>query len=190
MDLLRHWRVRLLGGAAAAVTVPVAIVAAVLAVGAAGGGLGAFSALGQALTGPGIPEVEPATGRGSTVADDAGEILPGDIIAVTRAPERSAAGGGDDGGGATPGGSGGDRDSGGSGGTPGRRPVATRPPASAPPSSPPAPQPTPAPTEPPSTVRQVGDAAKGVTDRVPIAGEPAGEVIDLIVETADGLPLP
>lgn len=191
MDLLRQWRTRLLGGAAAAVTVPVAIVGAALAIGVAGGEIGGLRALGQALTGPSIPVADALALRAGQDVAGTGDLLssavesagpsttsagPAPVATPAPARRRPAAGGGSGSGG---GGSGGGD---GSFGVP--APSATAPPAST------QPNPAPAPTEPPSTVRQVGDTVKSVTDQVPIAGEPAGEVVDLLVETAEQLPLP
>jgi hypothetical protein len=39
-------------------------------------------------------------------------------------------------------------------------------------------------------VRQVGNQGHQVTDPIPVVGPPAGQVVDLIVDTADQLPLP
>lgn len=184
MDLLREWRRRIAGGTAAALIIPAAIVIASLGIGL-GGGIGGLGALGQALTGPEVPGVEPASSRTSAADDEPGELLAAAAAAAARnIASRSRT-----------------TDEGARGpATPGartrrpdrpQRPRAPRPPgAGRPPSAPPAPQPTPAPTEPPSTVRQVGDTVKEVTDDVPIAGEPAGQVVDIIVETAETLPLP
>jgi hypothetical protein len=185
MDLLREWRRRLLGGAAAAVTVPIAIVGAALAVGV--GGFGGLGALGQALTGPQVPTVEPLAAGGRPTAEDAGRLLTlaaADAagVAAERAEARPAPA---------------RRRSTrrpGSGGRPQATPTPrpTRPTGGNQPSATPQPQPgpQPTPTEPPSTIRQTGDTVKEVTDQVPVAGEPAGQVIDLIVDTAEQLPLP
>lgn len=190
MELARAWRRRLLGGLAASVAVPGVIVAA----GVATGGLGGFRALGQAITGPVLPLVAPAL-PARAADDDTSRLLariepPAPAVAAARARadgsgpadrapagRRNAPGRGQNrgGGGAPP-------SSGGGG---------TAPPAPAPPAPPPAPAPAPTPApEPPSTIRQVGDTLKDVTDQVPVAGEPAGEVVDVIVETVETLPLP
>ena len=66
-------------------------------------------------------------------------------------------------------------------------PVPGGPPATPQP-APPAPAPTAAPTATPGTVRQVGDAVKQVTDPLPLAGAPAGQVVDLLVDTIEQLP--
>jgi hypothetical protein len=42
----------------------------------------------------------------------------------------------------------------------------------------------------PSTIRRVGDQIKQVTNQIPIAGEQVGQVVDVIVETAESLPVP
>jgi len=47
-----------------------------------------------------------------------------------------------------------------------------------------------APSAPPSAVRQLGDDAEGVANQVPVAGEPASDVVGLLVDTVDGVPLP
>lgn len=186
MDLLRHWRRRAFGAAASAVIVPVAIVLAALAVGVGGGGLGGLGALGQAFDGPQLPDVGPLPGDdGRDAADESGRLLArAQRERSSSSPPARRAGPG------TrrreiPSG----RD---------RQTATVRPPrspgGSAPPAATPTPAPTPAPapqpTPTPSTVRQVGDRVKEVTDPVPVVGPPAGEVIDLIVETAEGLPLP
>jgi hypothetical protein len=70
--------------------------------------------------------------------------------------------------------------------TPIRTPAPT---AEAPaPASTPAPAVTPAPARTASPVRQLGDGVKTVTDQVPMAGPPVGQVVDLLVDTIDGLP--
>jgi hypothetical protein len=193
MDLLRHWRRRTFGAAAGALIAPVAIVAAALAVGIGGGGLGGLKSIGQAFGGPDLPRVGPS--RGS--ASDAGKLLSN----VNRRARRDGGGGAgtpslsgaqvasaptsSSGGGSTPTQGAGQtpplssetesttRPPGGSNPPPATTPVATTPPA----------QPTPT----PSLVRQVGDGVKQVTDQVPVAGQPVGDVVDLLVDTVDGL---
>lgn len=182
MDLLRDWRRRILGGTAAIVLIPIVVV--VGAIGVLGTGFGGLNSLGQALTGPEIPGVEPAraAGEGDT-DDDAGDLLadaavptPGATAAPRTAIRRRAARRrGSQRPAATPTPDATDPPSGGSGGSGGGEPTPT-------------PQPTPTPE--PSTVRQVGEEVKKVTNQVPIAGEPAGQVVDTIVETAEQLPLP
>jgi hypothetical protein len=186
MELVRVWRARLLGGAAAAVVVPVTVVVATLAVGLTGG-LAGLGALGQALTGPAFPDAETAFASPRVASADPGPLLDralrgSDTTPALRRTRRAA--------------------------PPVRRrataprqqtPSTPQRPASpgaggSPPSSPaptPTPRPTPAPTPaPPSTVRQVGDTVKSVTNQVPVAGPPAAQVVDTIVETAESLPLP
>lgn len=185
MDLLREWRRRAVGGTAAALLVPVGIVAAAAGLGLTGG-FGGLGSLGQAFSGPAAPALEPRRAAAASAdGDDPGDLLadaaaaPGARVAAGRtaaAPRTSVR---------RPGTRRGDR----------RRPRrpspgATRPRPTPPPQSQPTPAPAPAPTEPPSTIRQVGDQVKEVTSQVPVAGEPAGQVVDMIVDTAEQLPLP
>jgi hypothetical protein len=184
MELVRVWRARLLGGAAAAVVVPVTVVVATLAVGLTGG-LAGLGALGQALTGPAFPDAETAFASPRVAGPDPGPLLDRALrdTATTPAIRRTRR--------AT-------RPVRRRGTTPRQQtPSTPQRPASpgaggSPPSSPaptPTPRPTPAPA-PPSTVRQVGDTVKSVTNQVPVAGPPAAQVVDTIVETAESLPLP
>ena len=185
MNLLRDMQRRVAGGTAAAVLVPVAIVVAAVALGT--GGFGGLTSLGQAFNGPEIPGVEPASAR----ADDAGdEDVPGELLAdvdpaATATPAAARRSG-------TPGRRTPARRRGRKPGRNGNRPGASPTPRPTQPQPTPTsqPQPTPAPTEPPSTIRQVGDQVKQVTDPIPVAGEPAGQVVDTIVDTAEQLPLP
>jgi hypothetical protein len=185
MDLLRHWRRRLLGGAAAAVIAPLAVLIAALAVGVGGGGIGSLGALGQAFAGPELPDAGPvAAAGGRDAAAEAGRLLaraqppnraaPAATQAPATAPDarRRAT---------TPRRTGSTNPPGPGKGTP-QRPSSPAPAAT--------PQPTPQPTPSPSTVRQVGNTIHQVTDPVPVVGPPAGEVVDLIVDTAEQLPLP
>jgi hypothetical protein len=187
MDLLRDWRRRTFGAAIGAVVAPAAIIAAALAVGIGGGGLGSIRSIGQALSGPQLPEIAPAAPEDRT-ADDAGRLLArvrparhgrsrGTATARTRRtgatrtpatiirrPSPTATTG----------------------------PVRTRTPAptaQAPaPAATPAPTATPVPARTPSPVRQLGDGVKTITDQVPVAGPPVGQVVDLLVDTIDKLP--
>ncbi|HVL97170.1 MAG TPA: hypothetical protein VM266_15050 [Solirubrobacteraceae bacterium] len=180
MDLLSDWRRRTFGAAAGAVVAPVAIVLAAVAVGIGGGGLRGIGAVGQAVHGPVDPRVAPAPGaRNRDAAEEAGRLLTRmqarERVARPAARRPASA--------PTPAvrRPGSDR---------GGRPARPRPqaPAASPPPPAPTPQPTPTPT--PGLVRQVGDEVKKVTDPVPVAGPPAGQVVDLIVETAESLPVP
>ena len=178
MDLLRETRRRVAGGTAVAVIVPVGIVLGSLGLGLSGG----VGALSQALTGPEIPGVEPAAARSDGGRDEAGELL----AAASSFPQRRAlrvtgAGGSETQEPRRRRRAGRDRD---------RRPGAGPAPAAPQPPVTTAPPPQPDPTPPPSTVRQLGERVKEVTDRIPVAGEPAGQVVDIIVETAETLPLP
>jgi hypothetical protein len=185
MDLLRDWRRRTYGAAVGAVVAPAAIIAAALAVGIGGGGIGGIRSIGQALSGPQLPQIAPA-GRGDRVpADEAGRLLArvGPSATRRRSPliRRGTTSPASGGGGAT------QRPSSDSGPSAGVRPPqpvtqAPAPTATAPPPA------TPAPTRTPSPVRQVGDGVKSVTNQVPVAGQPAGQVVDLLVDTIDGLP--
>ena len=187
MDLLRHWRRRVFGAAASAVIVPVAVLLAALAVGVGGGGIGSLGALGQAFAGPELPEGGPPQGGvgGRDTADEAGRLLARVQRAETRAStpaQRRAAerrrrtnGAGPQRTGTT---------------NPPDRPGAADPEPTPAPSAAPQPAPAPTPTPTPSTVRQVGDQVHEVTDPIPVVGPPAGEVVDLIVDTAEELPLP
>jgi len=188
MDLLRHWRRRVFGAAASAVIVPVAVLLAALAVGVGGGGLGNLGALGQAFAGPELPGPGPLPGGGGRdTADEAGRLLArvqrDEAEASTPAERRAAArrrtssGGPRRTGTTNP-----PRDPGGS-----ATPTPTPGPA---PSAAPQPTPAPSPTPTPSTVRQVGDQVHEVTDPIPVVGPPTGEVVDLIVDAAEQLPLP
>lgn len=168
----------------AGVIAPVAVIAAALAVGISGGGLSGLGSLGQALTGPQIPDAEliAANNRASRDRVDPGDLLALAGDAATLAATAPAAG--------RPR-SGSDRER--------RRPTdsdpgtPTRPvtPTQPGPQVTPVPQPTvtppPQPTPTPSTVRQVGDQVKEVTDPVPVAGGPVGQVIDIVVDTVDGI---
>jgi hypothetical protein len=191
MDLLRHWRRRLLGAAGAAVIAPLAVVLAALAVGVGGGGIGSLGALGQAFAGPQLPAAAglPA-GGGRDAADEAGRLLARVQRDRARAPRPAAAPQSTAPSAPTrrtatrPGRTG-------TINTP-RRPGTTPRPASPAPTANPQPStaPTPTPTPPPSTIHQVGNQVHEVTDPVPVVGPPAGQVVDLIVDTADQLPLP
>jgi hypothetical protein len=196
MDLLRHWRRRTFGAAAGALIVPIAIVAAALAVGVGGGGLGGLRSIGQAFNGPKLPDVAPSAARGA--AADAGRLLS----RVARNPRRGR--------GTSAGASpslGGTQVAAAPTTSTGQGPAATQTPSTQtqtqtesttrpPVSSNPPPAATAAPTQPPvtpaatptpSVLRQVGDNLKKVTDQVPVAGAPVGGVVDLLVDTVDGL---
>lgn len=192
VELLRVWRAHLLSGATAAVAVPAIILGAAVAVGLAGGGLHGIGSLGQALTGPALPDVRPValSGGGS---EDSAQLLARSLPAAgtgggpgagSGSGGSGAAGPGDT---AGPGGTAGPGDATGPGDTagPGGRPP------QAPPTSPPTPAPTagpsPTPTPTPRPVRQIGDQVTSVTDQVPLAGEPVGRVVDVLVDTVDGL---
>jgi hypothetical protein len=150
------------------------------------GGFGGLGALGQALTGPDVPTVEPAAAGGRPTAEDAGNLLA--LAAADQAEVRRQEGPA-----ATR-----RRRSAARRPASGNRPTATPTPGSTPapsggsnPAPSATPNPTPAPTPTPvSTVRNLGNQVKEVTDQVPVAGEPAGQVVDLIVDTAEQLPLP
>jgi len=186
MDLLQDWRRRTFGAAVGAVIAPAAIIAAALAVGIGGGGLGSIRSIGQALSGPQLPAIAP--GRDDRTADEAGRLLARVRPARERrrramATERrrTAAAG-------TPVQTVTRRPAPGAGPltTPIRTPAPT---AQAPaPAGTPAPAATPAPARTPSPVRQLGDGVKTVTNQVPVAGPPVGQVVDLLVDTIDGLP--
>ncbi|MEA2170552.1 MAG: hypothetical protein QOF76_3852 [Solirubrobacteraceae bacterium] len=195
MDLLRHWRRRTFGAAAGALIVPVAIVAAALAVGLGGGGLGGLASIGQALNGPKLPSGAPSTARAH--AGEAGRILRrvrggGRTIganapaATSAAPATGAAPGGGSNG--TPGGVPTPNPTATTGPvktpTPGRTPVPIRTPI---PTQATAPPPVVASTPTPSVIRQVGDSVKGITNQVPVVNQPAGQVVDLLVQTVEGL---
>jgi hypothetical protein len=187
MDLLRHWRRRAFGAAASAVIAPLAVLLAALVVGVGGGGLGSLGALGQAFAGPELPAGGAVPAAGGRNASDAGRLLARVQRDEARDPSPGAgrrAAGGTRGRGTPrrrvstnaprrPGGS--------------ARPQATPAPTAAPQ---PTPAPTPTPTPSPSTVRQVGNQVHEVTDPIPVVGPPAGEVVDLIVDTAEQLPVP
>lgn len=186
MDLLRVWYRRLAGGAALALVIPVAVVGAGLAVGIAGGGFGGVAALGQALTGPALPGITPAPVAGPRGAD------PQRLLDRALPPAAAGSAAGAPGAPTTPrrDGSGSPGGGGGGGGTGEPEPGGGTAPGGSPPAVPaPGPGPTPAPT-PPSTVRQVGETVKGVTNQVPVAGPVAGQVVDTVVGVADQLPLP
>src|SRR3954451_12493748 len=194
MDLLRHWRRRTFGAAAGALIAPVAIVAAALAVGIGGGGLGGLGSIGQALNGPKLPDVAHDRSRGP--AKGAGRVL----ARLRRQNQLRARAGGpatlsgaqvaaapSPGAGAPPTSRQNSQPTRSHTQTTTGRPVASNPPAT----STPAPQaPAPAPTPTPSLVRQVGDSVKQVSDQVPVAGPPVGDVVDLLVDTVDGLGKP
>lgn len=178
----------MIGGTAVALLVPLAIVAAAVGIGL-GGGFGGLGSLGQAFNGPEVPGVEPASARaGGDDGNGPGELIADAGPAATATPAAARTGTS-----ATRRRTAARRRRARRGNGDGNRPAATPTPDSQQPSpsSTPQPQPQPTPTqEPPSTVRQVGEQVKQVTNQVPIAGEPAGEVIDTIVETAEQLPLP
>lgn len=189
MKLLRDWRRRIAGGTAVAVLVPVGIVASTLALGL-GSGFSGLGVLGQALTGPQIPDVEPASARAAPPGRTQLDLLAAMSAAAARAASPAASrAAGRPAAGRRRAGNGGGGGGGGSDRRAGRRPPpgGTRPPDGGGGSGG---QPTPPPTEPPGTVRQVGERVKSVTNQVPVAGEPAGQVVDIIVETAEQLPLP
>jgi hypothetical protein len=185
MDLLRDWRRRTFGAAAGAVIAPVAIVLAALAVGVGGGGLTGLRSIGQAVSGPGVNPVAPSAASDRDTADEAGRLLTR-VRPERRRARRSGRGGAPTAGAPVSAGTPEPRRQ----GTVGRpRPQAQRPTAAPPAATPvrPPAQP-PAATPSPSPVRQVGERVKTVTDQVPVAGEPAGEVVDLLVDTVDSLP--
>jgi hypothetical protein len=184
VEVLREWRRRLVGGTLIAVLAPAAIVGAGAAVGIVGGGIQGLGRLGQTLTGPAVPTVEPAPAprgrerdagdlldratrgeRRARVASRTLATLPDEPRKRRRDRKRR------------------DRDRPRGEDSPGARPPAATPPGQDP--TPPPPQPPP-----PSTIRQIGDQVKQVTDDLPVAGPPAGQVIDLVVETAESLPIP
>lgn len=199
MDLLRHWRRRTFGAAAGALIVPVAIVAAALAVGVGGGGLGSLRSIGQAVDGPQLTESD-ATAPGRATAGRAGRLLqraarrarPGAGPSAQPVGQATTTAGGGGGGGVVPTATGDQTDTtttiddpGGNGNGPGPaktpRPVVTvTGPAQT--SVPP-----PVATSSPSVIRQVGDGVKGITNQVPVAGQPTGQVVDLLVQTVEGL---
>jgi hypothetical protein len=168
---------------AAAVVAPAAILGAALTVGLFGGGIGGVASLRQAFAGPTQPVIEPERDAGGRSARDSGRLLArairtrrADPVAAAlvarqlelrqrQATERRREAR--------------------------RRAREERRRRRARPT--PTPTATPAPdqtAEPPSAIRQVGDQAKEVTDEVPVAGEPAGDTIDLVVETVEESPLP
>lgn len=183
MDLLKQWRRRAFGAAGAVVIAPVAIGLAAVVVGFGGGGIGGLRTLAQAFRGPEAPSIAPGAGGGAAAAES------GKLLAQVESRERRAA-------------------SRRATAAPGRRSPRTRTPAGVKrpatrpgggtgprpggPAQTPKPSPTPAPTAQPapSTVRQVGEQVHEVTDPIPVVGPPAGEVLDLIVDTVDQLPLP
>lgn len=180
MEILRVWRNHVVGGAAAAALVPGVILVAALGVGVTGGGLASVGSVRQALTGPDVPDVEPRSVAPGGRLRDPGRLLGRSLPARERGG-RSAA----------------EAVGGGSGSSTASRPgPAPSPRALTPRSSPPAsttPPPTssppasPTPTATPSPIRQVGDGVTQVTDQVPVAGEPTGEVVDALVDTVDHL---
>ena len=165
----------------------VALVAAVVVV-LGGGGLGSLPALRQVLSGPQISPVEAtaiAASRNTTT--DAGNVLADTIDLPDAAGVRRPAGGGDSGRPSRPGGN---RPSTNGNQRPGSRPNPATPARPVPPGNPnPPSQPTPGPTPTPAPgpVRQVGDTDKKVTKDVPVVGPTSGEVIDLVVDTAEDL---
>jgi hypothetical protein len=167
-----------------ALVAPVAIIAAALAVGIGGGGLTGIRSIGQALSGPQLPQIAPAASDERGPADEAGRLLArvGPTAARQRAERAAAAPD------TTPGGGGGTRLP---ASTPGPT-AGTRPPQPASPAPAPAataaPSATPAPAQTPSPVRQVGNGVKSITNQVPVARQPVGQVVDLLVDTIDGLP--
>jgi hypothetical protein len=192
MDLLREWRRRSFGAAAGAVVAPVAIIAAALAVGLGGGGLGGLGSLSQAFSGPELPKVAPLSRRGP--AENAGRLLARVRRANNDSPARQTAVGTDTVASLPPSSSGpqgsdqtetvGSAPSGsfdpGGGTAPSGAGAPTAPTA--------APAVTAAPTEAPaSPVSAVGDTVKGVTDGLPVVGEPVGQVVDTVVDTVDGI---
>lgn len=186
MDLERSWRRKIFQAAGAGIVAPVAIVGAAVAVGIGGGGLRGLGSLGQTLTGPDVPTAE----RVDTAAPASSDLLarahrPTASRSSSRGSSPASSGAG-----TTPGSA---RTPSGNNRTPARRPATTTRPggtgSSPGPQTTPAPQPAPPPqpTPTPSTLRQVGDQIKEVTDPIPVAGGPAGEVIDTIVTTADDI---
>jgi hypothetical protein len=194
VHVLRDLRRRTLGATAGAVIAPLAILAAAVALGVGGGGLGGLGSIGQAITGPEPPDVTPVVARERAPADEAGRLL----TRVSRRERRAAAPRGAARGRSTSpvaapsapaparNGGAGDRRPDDPTTTPVRAPAGGAPA----PAAPPAPIATPVPARTPSVVRQVGDGVKQVTDRVPVAGQPVGQVVDQLVETVDGLPNP
>ena len=186
MDLLRDWRRRTFGAAMGAVVAPTAIIAAAIAVGIGGGGLGGIRSIGQALSGPQLPQIAPAAPSDSGTADEAGRLLA--RVGPSRERRRAAAAALRR---ATLPGTG--RDVGSSARcrppAPARGVAPARPDGPCPaPAATAAPTATPAPARTPSPVRQLGDSVKSVTNQVPVAGQPAGQVVDLLVDTIDRPP--
>lgn len=182
MEILRVWRNQAVGGAAAAALVPGVILVAALGVGITGGGLASLGSVRQALTGPDVPKVEPRSVAPGGRLRDPGRLLARSLPARERGGGSAA--------GAVTGGSGSS-----AAGSPGQAPSPPAPtpespsPGSrtSPPTSRPPAAPTPAPTATPSPIRQVGDRVTQVTDEVPVAGEPTGDVVDVLVDTVDHL---
>ena len=188
MDLLLQWRRRLYGAAAGAVIAPLAILVAVLVVGFGGGGLDGLGALRQAISGPELP-------RTQALAQPRRRDEPGRLLARVRRQADAAAGAGATGG-ADPGapGTGPTAPGGGPGGAvpvatvaPGGRtvPGGGGPDPTPPPQQPEPPAPTPAPSGP---IRDVADQVTQITDQVPIAGQPVGEVVEGLVDVLEPRP--
>jgi len=181
MGLAREWKRQLYGAWGAALLAPVAMIAA-LAVLAFGGGFGGLSALGQLVSGPGVPVATTLSGGGGT-SRTASVLLPvvpaGAPTVIASVPVTSPAAAGTGGAGSSTRGSHG----GGSGKGDGVRPVGhgTPPPVSTPPGKPgqtAAPVTTPAPppiSEPPTTalVNKVLAVGESVTKALP---GPVGEL--------------
>jgi hypothetical protein len=187
MGLARTWIGQLFRASGAALLMPGTLIAA-LAVLAIGGGFGGLSALGQALSGPGIPAATPIAGvpAASGGSSPLLPVVPGGagagttLVASTGGPV--AGGGTGAGGGRTPAG-GGETGSGGqrgSGGQPGGGTTSPAPPSAG--------RPTPSPGPPPTVIDRVAGAGTGITNRVPgPVGQLGTSVLQSVANTLDGL---
>ena len=179
MDLERSWRRKIFQATGAGIVAPSAVVAAAIAVGVGGGGIRGLGSLGQTLRGPAIPVAEASEPAPTPAASE--RLLERAIrreSATTRAVRTAARKR--------------RREQQARARRRARKRTSTAPQATA---GVPAPTAAVTPTQggatatppppQPSAIRQLGDQVKEVTDQVPIAGETAGQVVDVIVDTAD-----
>ena len=212
MALVPEWRRRVVGAAGVGLAAPGAVVAAAIAVGFGGGGVRGLDNLGQAVTGPVIPDTRGLSAGGTREGQPRADLLadtrearrrarrpraariaaaaPARVrrsapAAGTPAPTTGSRGGST---GLTGGRNDGAGGSGGSDNGGSRKPTRTPPPAASQPaptqpaSQPPAPAP-----EPNGPLAQATEPVEDIVEQVPVVGPTAAQVVGGLVDAADGL---
>ena len=205
MALVPEWRRRVVGAAGVGVAAPAAVVAAAITVGFGGGGVSGLDSLGQAVTGPVIPDSRALDAGGTREGEPRADLLADTRAARRRArarrPARAAAAptaaqpqvvapttpsnsapSGSDGREQTSGSGGPSRGSRPSGGTQTQSrpsPAATQPQQTAPPPS--ASEPTRGP------LGRATEPVEDVVEQLPVVGPTTAQVVGGLVDAADGL---